>query len=88
MCDTCNQAAAQAPQCPSPANSQFEEARAVLRGDNARTYRPPTMQEQAEKAADHHAEQHGKQRAAANFFAAHPEFDQFIQLVRQGAIQF
>jgi hypothetical protein len=51
-------------------------------------YRPPTMAEQAEKNADYHAEQHGKHRAAANFLVQHPEFDQFIQLVRSGAIQF
>ena len=51
-------------------------------------YRPPTLREQAEKNAAHHSEQAQKHSTAAAFLSEYPQFDQFIQLVRSGAIQF
>lgn len=39
------------------------------------------------KSAAHHAEMVDKNARAQTFFATHPEFDEFIQLIRQGAVQ-
>lgn len=50
-------------------------------------YRGPSMAEMHGKTAAHHAEQADKSAKAQTFFATHPEFDEFIQLIRQGAIQ-
>jgi hypothetical protein len=50
--------------------------------------RPYTLREEAEKSAAHHGEQAQKHASAASFLAAHPEFDEFVRLVRAGAIQF
>jgi len=54
----------------------------------AQTYRPASMRETAEKAVGHHREQADKFDRAAAFFRENPIFDEFIQLVRSGAIQF
>ena len=51
-------------------------------------YGPPTMAEQAEKNAAYHFEEYNKAHNAAYFLSGHPEFDEFIRLVRSGAIQF
>lgn len=51
-------------------------------------YRPPTMREQAEKQIGYHREQADKLDRTAAFFRENPAFDEFIQLVRSGAIQF
>ena len=56
--------------------------------DQQSPYRPPSMREQAEKAVGHHREQADKFDRAAAFFRENPVFDEFIQLVRSGAIQF
>lgn len=45
-------------------------------------------QEDAELNFRHHSEQAQKAGEAAKFLALHPEFNRFIELVRQGAIQF
>ncbi len=50
--------------------------------------RPYTMSEQAEKNASSHYELAQKQSQAAAFFRDNPVFDEFIRLVRSGAIQF
>lgn len=52
------------------------------------SYRPPTMREQAEKNAQYHFDLHIKAQQAASFLAAHPEFDEFIRLIRSGALEF
>lgn len=59
---------------------------AVASGPNPH-YRAPSMAELHGKSAAHHAEQVDKNAKAQTFFASHPEFDEFIQLIRQGAIQ-
>ena len=53
-----------------------------------RSYRTDSMREQAEKAVGHHREQADRFDRAAAFFRDNPVFDEFIQLVRSGAIQF
>lgn len=47
-----------------------------------------SMREQAEKNTAHHYEQADKHSRSAKFFRENPAFDEFIQLVRSGAIQF
>lgn len=59
---------------------------AVGEGSNP-NYRSPSMAELHGKSAAHHADQVDKNTKAQAFFASHPEFDEFIQLIRQGAIQ-
>lgn len=46
----------------------------------------PTMREQAEKAVGHYREQAEKHERALAFFRAHPEFDEFVLLIRSGVI--
>jgi hypothetical protein len=50
--------------------------------------RPYTLREEAGKSAEHHRAESQKHSAAYDFLSAHPEFDEFIRLVRSGAIQF
>lgn len=47
-----------------------------------------TLAEEAEKGLRHHAEAHGKLAAAHDFLSRHPQFDEFVRLVRAGSIQF
>ena len=47
----------------------------------------PTMAEVAAKAAIHHTEEATRHQMAAAFFHANPQFEEFIQLVRSGAIR-
>ena len=49
-------------------------------------YRRPSLREEAEKQVGYHREQADKQDRAAAFFREHPEFDEFIQLIRSGVI--
>lgn len=46
------------------------------------------LAEEAEMRMRHHAESHGNSRAAFVFLTRHPEFDEFVRLVRAGSIQF
>ena len=50
--------------------------------------RPYTNREQAEKNVGYHRMEADKHDRAAAFFRENPAFDEFIQLVRSGAIQF
>ena len=50
--------------------------------------RSHTLAEEAEKNMRHHAEAHGRHSAAYEFLSGHPEFDEFVRLVRSGSIQF
>ena len=47
-----------------------------------------SMRDEAEKQVGYHREQADKHDRAAAFFRENPAFDEFIQLVRSGAIQF
>jgi hypothetical protein len=47
-----------------------------------------SLQEEAAKRARHHLEEAGKAQSATMFFSQNPAFEEFIRLVRQGAIQF
>ena len=48
---------------------------------------PPTLYEQAAASNRYYAEQSKKAASAADFFARNPAFDEFILLIRRGAIQ-
>lgn len=48
--------------------------------------RRPSLREEAESQVGYHRTQADKQDRAAAFFREHPEFDEFIQLVRSGVI--
>ena len=56
-------------------------------GDTCQEARP-SMRSQAEQQAGYRREQADKHDRAAAFFRENPAFDEFIQLVRSGAIQF
>lgn len=49
---------------------------------------PFTLSEEAQRNEQFHYDQAAKAGSAARFLSAHPEFDEFIRLVRAGAIQF
>ena len=51
-------------------------------------YRPPTLREQSEKNAAYHMDEAQKLSSAAAFLREYPQFDEFIRLVRSGAITF
>lgn len=46
----------------------------------------PSPAEEAEQQAAEHLDRAGKAQQAAAFLRAHPEFDEFIQLIRKGVI--
>jgi len=46
----------------------------------------PSLCEEAETQAGHHRNEAERQNRAAAFFREHPEFDEFIQLIRNGTI--
>jgi hypothetical protein len=49
--------------------------------------RRPSLREEAEKNVGYHREQAEKHDQAAAFFRENPAFDEFIRLIRSGAIQ-
>lgn len=51
-------------------------------------YSAPTLRDQAEKQVGYHRQEADKHDRAAAFFRENPAFDEFIQLLRSGAIQF
>ena len=56
-------------------------------GGVAQAWQPRrSLREEAEKQVGYHREQADKQDRAAAFFREHPEFDEFIQLIRSGVI--
>ena len=73
--------------CAMP-DPRYTEARGCDTNSATRSYRTDSMREQAEKAVGHHREQADRFDRAAAFFRDNPVFDEFIQLVRSGAIQF
>lgn len=48
---------------------------------------PYTLCEEAAKSEQHHYEEAAKAGSAARFLSAHPEFDEFVRLVRSGSIR-
>ena len=48
--------------------------------------RRSSLREEAERQVSQHLEQADKKARAATFFREHPEFDEFIQLIRGGVI--
>jgi hypothetical protein len=55
-------------------------------GGVTQAWHRPSLREEAEKSVGYHREQADKQDRAAAFFREHPEFDEFIQLIRSGTI--
>ncbi len=53
-----------------------------------RAERPYTLAGEAAARMKQHAEAHATQSAAYGFLIQHPEFDEFVRLVRSGSIQF
>lgn len=51
------------------------------------TYRRPSLREEAEKNFHSRSELASKAGQAAKFLASYPEFDEFVRLIREGAIQ-
>ena len=47
-----------------------------------------SLRDAAAKLAHHHHEEASKAQSAALFFSQNPAFEDFIRLIRQGAIQF
>lgn len=68
--------------------TQTQAGYAVDQNSCGGTAARPSPQEDAERNHRHHSEQAMKAGEAAKFLALHPEFNLFIGLVRQGAIQF
>lgn len=91
--ENCLNAKMEQPQMDTMCRPEIPQTRAVnasYYGDcetNSK-YRPPTLREQAEKNAALHATQAQKHSEAATFLMQHPEFDEFIRLIRSGALQF
>lgn len=50
-------------------------------------YHPPTLREEAENRVGYHRSEADKQDRAVAFFRENPAFDEFIRLIRSGAIQ-
>ena len=49
--------------------------------------RRPSLKDEAAKSAQFHSDEAIKAAKAHSFLATHPEFDEFIQLIRAGAIR-
>lgn len=47
-----------------------------------------TLLEEASKSESYHFDEAAKAGNATRFLSAHPEFDEFVRLVRSGAIRF
>ena len=69
----------------NPAPSSYVDT-----GGNSQTVirTTPSLRDQAQTRSNHHLEEAAKATDAANFFHLHPEFEEFIRLVRSGSIQF
>lgn len=76
------QAQARADQTPMPADTCNKVSGAAI----GRGYYKPTPQEELEKAAHHHGEQLHLKSRGADFLRDHPEFNEFITLIRAGAL--
>ena len=66
-----------------PMQAQAGQAVSGLHGCDARR---SSLREESEKQSAHHYEQAAKAERSAAFFREHPEFDEFIQLIRAGVI--
>jgi hypothetical protein len=68
-------------QCASPAPSKCCD-----QNETRSTYRS-SLKDEAAKSAQFHSDEAIKAAKAHSFLATHPEFDEFIQLIRAGAIR-
>ena len=67
---------------------QAAAAPGLSQGGMCGSPRPFTLAAEAETRMREHAEAHDKHSAAYQFLTLHPEFDEFVRLVRSGSIQF
>lgn len=77
---------AQQANCAAPAESYPQTV--GLMGDNYEGRPRFTLRQEAEERVGFHRSQAEKADSAAAFFRENPAFDEFIRLVRSGAIQF
>ena len=73
------------PQCPSEPHSVDQCVGAQAATPSRLVF---SLRDEAAKRAQHHHSEGEKAQSAAQFFAMNPAFEDFIRLVRQGAIQF
>jgi hypothetical protein len=68
--------------------AQCGQATQAVVGLGAYRQPTPTLREESEKRVGYHREQADKHDRGAAFFRENPAFDEFIRLIRAGAIQF
>lgn len=69
-------------------NAKLQAQVAYENNEQTSPSRAYTLSEDAQRNEQFHYEQAAKAGNAARFLSAHPEFDEFIRLVRAGALQF
>ena len=74
--------------CAAPPKESYPSGLCGQRCSEQKPYNPSSLQEEASLRAQEHYAQAAKQQSAAVFFANNPAFEDFIRLVRSGAIQF
>lgn len=75
----------------SAAQKQQASIRGELQGQTPQSHgyvHEVSLLEEAQNFVKYHQEEAEKASKAANFLQSHPEFEQFIKLLRSGAIQF
>lgn len=70
------------PACQATSKSYASEGNRNTTG----TPRVTTLREETEKNASYHRQQADKQEWASSFFRENPAFDEFILLIRSGAV--
>jgi hypothetical protein len=74
--------------CSAPTDPYPQATSNLGAAQQAGTRSPYSLQEEAARRAQSLFEQASKAQSAALFLAQNPAFEDFIRLVRQGAIQF
>jgi hypothetical protein len=74
--------------CDAPPSEPYPSGLCGEACSEPKPYNPFSLQEEAARRAQEHYEQASKAQSAAVFFANNPAFEDFIRLVRSGAIQF
>jgi hypothetical protein len=80
------QRAAMAGMAGMKAAQQPDQCCQVSGSTTANVFSRRSLREEAERQVSQHLEQADKKARAATFFREHPEFDEFIQLIRGGVI--
>ena len=70
-----------------PQNMEQQNLKAARNYEKAQAVcRPATLEEEKRKSAQYHWSEAQKAEAGADFLRRHPEFDEFIRLIRSGSI--